>query len=165
MPLPPSKPGVCFVCLGNICRSPTAEGVFLAKLREHGLEDAVRVDSAGTGSWHTGEPADARARAVATRRGIELPSRARQVTPEDFDAFDLIIAMDASNRRDLVALARTETAVAKVKLFRSFDPTADPGAEVPDPYYGGEQGFDEVFDMCERASEGLLAELRGTHGL
>lgn len=154
------KPSVLFVCLGNICRSPTAEGVFLAKLRVAGLEDAVRVDSAGTGSWHVGERADARARAEAERRGLELPSVSRQVTAEDFDAFDLLLAMDGRNRRDLVALARTDEARNKVKLFRSYDPTAEPGAEVPDPYYGGDEGFAEVFDMCERASDGLLEALR-----
>jgi protein-tyrosine phosphatase len=149
-----------FVCLGNICRSPTAEGVMRSILEAEGLADAVSVDSAGTGSWHVGQPADRRAREAAARRGIELASRARQVQPADFDDFDLILAADASNVADLRALAGDHPARAsKVHLLREFDPDADGDLAVPDPYYGGEDGFDHVLDLVESACRGLLASL------
>ncbi|EDM74101.1 Protein-tyrosine-phosphatase [Plesiocystis pacifica SIR-1] len=156
---------VCFVCLGNICRSPTAEGVFLALVEEAGLGGAIAVDSSGTGAWHAGERADPRSREEARRRGFELPSIARQAVVEDFERFDLLLAMDRRNQADLLALAPDEAARAKVVLFRSFDPEAPAGASVPDPYYGGEDGFSEVFDICARGSAGLLAHLREEYGL
>jgi protein-tyrosine phosphatase len=151
-----------FVCLGNICRSPTAEGVMRHLVREAGLEDAVTIDSAGTGSWHVGHPPDERATAAAQARGIVLEGRARQVTPEDFDAFDLIVAMDASNRRDLERLARLAGATTPVVALREFDPQAVAAGEldVPDPYYGGDEGFEHVLDVIERASRGLLDHVR-----
>lgn len=154
------KIAVCFVCLGNICRSPTAEGVFIHLVEQAGLRERFVIDSAGTGAYHVGERADPRSRAEARRRGVELPSIARQVVAGDFARFDLLLAMDHRNRADLLALARGEPARRKVRLFREFDPSAPPQAEVPDPYYGGEQGFAEVFDICERAAKGLLAQLR-----
>lgn len=156
---------ICFVCLGNICRSPTAEGVMQALLEREGLSDRVQLDSAGTGAWHAGERADARARETARRRGLSLTSIARQFTAADFDRFDHVVAMDADNVRDLERLAPSETARARISLFRSFDPDSAAGAGVPDPYYGGDRGFDDVFDMCEAAARGLLEHLRREHAL
>ena len=151
---------VCFVCLGNICRSPTAEGIFRQRVHEAGLEGRFRVESAGTGGYHVGEPPDARAAATARGRGVELSGRARQFRARDFRRFDHVVAMDAENRRDLLALAPDDEARAKVSLLRDFDPESPSGAAVPDPYYGGDGGFDEVFDVCDAACRGLLARLR-----
>jgi protein-tyrosine phosphatase len=155
---------ILFVCMGNICRSPTAEGVMRRLLREAGLGDAVEIDSAGTGGWHAGEPPDARAAEAAGRRGIVLEGAARQVTAADFEAFDLLVAMDRENLRELLALAPDEEAAEKVRLLREFDPaSADAGdLDVPDPYYGGERGFERVLDLVEAACRGLLDELRAT---
>ncbi|MEA2283438.1 MAG: low molecular weight protein-tyrosine phosphatase [Solirubrobacteraceae bacterium] len=155
---------ILFVCMGNICRSPTAEGVMRRLLREAGLDDAVEIDSAGTGGWHAGEPPDARAAEAAGRRGIVLEGAARQVTAADFEAFDLLVAMDRENLRELLALAPDEEAAEKVRLLREFDPaSADAGdLDVPDPYYGGERGFERVLDLVEAACRGLLDELRAT---
>ncbi len=149
---------VLFVCLGNICRSPTAEGVFRRKLQQAGLEQQVEVDSAGTGDWHVGRAPDSRTRLAAQRRGYDLSSlRARQVQPADFQRFDLILAMDHSNLAHLRA-ARPAAAAAELDLLlRRFDL---PVEEVPDPYYGGEDGFETVLDLIEQACEGLLAEVR-----
>lgn len=150
---------VLFVCLGNICRSPTAEGIFAHLVTQAGLVDSIEIDSAGTGAWHTGERADRRARETAARRGIELMSRARAVVPADFEHFDYIVAMDRSNRDNLLEQAPPEHA-HKVVMMRSFDPTAQPEQEVPDPYYGGDDGFENVCDLVTRACEGLLADVR-----
>jgi len=125
------------------------------------LSRRVEVDSAGTGAWHAGEPADARAQRTARQRGYELPSVARRFEQTDFDRFHYVLAMDRSNLRDLQAMARTPEQRAKIHLFRAFDPAAPPGAEVPDPYYGGPRGFDDVLDICEAACQGLLDHLRG----
>jgi protein-tyrosine phosphatase len=153
---------ILFVCMGNICRSPTAEGVMRSLLREAGLDGAVAIDSAGTGGWHAGEPPDERATAAARRRGIELDGAARQVRPADFRDFDLLIAMDRRNQRELQALAPDDEARAKVRLLREFDPASAGAADVdvPDPYYGGDRGFEDVLDMVEAACRGLLDELR-----
>jgi protein-tyrosine phosphatase len=156
---------LCFVCLGNICRSPTAEAVMRARVREAGLTDRIRIDSAGTGDWHVGEPADARACAAARARGVELTGTARAFGHADFARFDYVLAMDRSNQRALQQLARSAAERAKIHLFRSFDPTAPAGADVPDPYFGGPGGFDEVLDICERACRGLLEHLRARHEL
>lgn len=122
---------------------------------------ALELDSAGTGAWHTGELADPRTRAAAQRRGIDLVHRARQLGAADFDRFDLLVAMDSANLAVLQRMARGRSgSVAKLVLMRSFDATAPAGAEVPDPYTGGEAGFEEVLDQCERACRGLLATLR-----
>lgn len=150
---------IVFVCLGNICRSPTAEGVMRHVVAEAGLEDQFMIDSAGTGAWHAGSAADARSQAEAERRGLHLDSIARRFLPEEHGEWDLVIAMDRENLTDLRATAPDEETAAKVRLLRDFDPTAPEGAEVPDPYYGGEDGFRDVFDMVERACRGLLAEL------
>jgi len=151
---------ILFVCMGNICRSPTAEGVMRALLRDEGLDGTIDIDSAGTGGWHAGEPPDPRATAAAARRGIVLEGAARRVTPADFDRFDLLVAMDRENARHLRALAPDAQARAKVRLLREFDPAADGDLDVPDPYYGGAGGFDHVLDLVEAACRGLLAEAR-----
>jgi protein-tyrosine phosphatase len=153
---------ILFVCLGNICRSPTAEGVMRHLAREAGLEDAIEIDSAGTGGWHVGSPPDERATDAAQRRSIVLEGAARRFSPDDFGSFDLIVAMDAANARDLLALAPSEEAAAKVRLLREFDPASDGSGDldVPDPYYGGPGGFDEVLDLVEAATRGLLDRLR-----
>jgi len=143
---------VLFVCMGNICRSPTAEGVMRHLLRERGLEDAIEVASAGTGGWHVGDPPDARSTEAARRRGILLEGAAQQVSRADFDRYDLLVAMDRSNLRDLLALAPDEDARAKVRLLLD-------DADVPDPYYGGPSGFDDVLDLVTEGCERLLSEL------
>jgi protein-tyrosine phosphatase len=153
---------ILFVCLGNICRSPTAEGVMRHVLREEGLEDRIEVDSAGTGGWHVGAPPDERATAAARNRSIVLEGAARKFGPGDFESFDLILAMDEENRRDLLAMAPDEEARAKVRMLREFDPASEGSADldVPDPYYGGDEGFEQVLDLVEAATRGLVAELR-----
>ena len=148
--------------MGNICRSPTAEGVMRHLLREQGLEDEIEIESAGTGGWHAGSPPDARATEAAHRRGIVLEGAARQVRASDFEDYDLLLAADRENVADLRAIAPDDAARAKVRLLREFDP-ASRGArdlDVPDPYYGGAQGFEEVLDLVEAACRGLLAEVR-----
>lgn len=155
MSRPPIR--VCFVCLGNICRSPTAEAVFRRRAADAGLAHAWVIESAGTGGHHEGEPADRRSRAHGAKRGYELSGRARQFRRADFERFDLVLAMDASNEAALRRLAPDDAARSKIGLFRRYDPGAPAGAEVPDPYYGGPSGFDEVLDLCERAADGLLA--------
>jgi protein-tyrosine phosphatase len=153
---------ILFVCLGNICRSPTAEGVMRRLVRQEGLEDSIEIDSAGTGSWHVGASPDERATETARERGIVLEGAARQFTPEDFDSFDLILAMDEENLRDLLALAPGDEARAKVRLLREFDPATDESTDldVPDPYYGGDEGFEHVLDLVDAATRGLLDRLR-----
>ena len=150
---------ILFVCLGNICRSPTAEGVFRSLVAAKGLSDRVVIDSAGTGNWHIGSPPDRRSQAHALRRGIDLSGlRGRQVRAHDFDDFDLLVAMDRSNVASLSALAPDADARERIVLLRSFDPDAD-SDEVPDPYTGGADGFEHVLDLVEAASQGLLAEV------
>ncbi len=153
---------VLFVCLGNICRSPTAEGVMRRLVAEVGLEDQIVLDSAGTGAWHVGEPPDPRAREAANRRGIALEGVARQVTEHDFERCDLILAMDASNQHALRPLAPGEGGRAKVRLLREFDPASAGTQEldVPDPYYDSERGFEIVLDQVQAACAGLLEQLR-----
>jgi len=154
---------VCFVCLGNICRSPTAEAVFRHLVRDAGLEAAIEIDSAGMGSWHTGDSPDPRSVEAAAQRGIPVEGAARTVRVEDFVHFDYLIAMDRENRSDLLALAPDGDARERVALLRDFDPEAESGAEVPDPYYGGDEGFDLVLDICEAACRGLLDYVRKRH--
>lgn len=152
---------ILFVCLGNICRSPTAEGVMRGLVREAGLEDEIEVDSAGTGDWHVGSPPDSRSAEAALRRGLTLEGAARQVTAEDFEEYDMLVAMDRANLRALRGLAPM-SAREKVRMLREFDPAAAGGVDldVPDPYYGGERGFDDVLDLVEAACRGLLEEVR-----
>lgn len=155
---------VCFVCLGNICRSPTAEGVMKHLVAEAGLTQHIFVDSAGTAGYHAGERSDARSREAARRRGIQLDHVARQFRRSDFERFDYVLAMDLNNLDDLGQLAGPGAA-SKLQLLRAYDPSAPANAAVPDPYYGGEQGFEDVLDMCERACRGLLAHIRKEHGI
>jgi protein-tyrosine phosphatase len=154
---------VLFVCLGNICRSPLGEGILAHRLEEEDLSDRVRVDSAGTGAWHQGEPPDPRSIEVATRHGITLRGLARRVSLEDFHEFDYIFAMDRTNLHDLRHLESQGEAGALLTLFREFDPHQDGDLDVPDPYYGGPDGFDLMFDMIDRTCaafvEHLLSEL------
>ncbi|HSH74810.1 MAG TPA: low molecular weight protein-tyrosine-phosphatase [Longimicrobiales bacterium] len=147
------------MCLGNICRSPLAENVFRHLVREAGLDSRFEVDSAGTGSWHIGESPDARATMVARNHGIELEGRARQVTPDDLRRFDYVLAMDRDNLRSLERLAGARDVSADIRLLRHYDPQ-EGGDEVPDPYYGGASGFENVFEIVKRSCQGLLAELR-----
>ena len=151
---------LCFVCLGNICRSPTAEAVMRHLVAQAGLEDRIEIESAGTGDWHVGEPRDRRSREVGERRGIPLAGRARQFVPADFARFDHVLAMDGKNLADLQAMAPDEASRRKVRLLRSYDKASPVNADVPDPYYGGAAGFDHVFDVCHAACAELLAEVR-----
>ncbi len=151
---------ICFVCLGNICRSPTAEGVFRKLALEADIANKLTIDSAGTGAWHVGELPDPRSRTAASRRGYDLEHRARRFVAEDFERFDLVIAMDRDNYSNLVTLARDRTQVPMIRMLRSFDGTAGIDAEVPDPWFGDGDGFEEVLDICERACRGLLEHVR-----
>lgn len=155
----PGDLAVLFVCLGNICRSPTAQGVFERQLAQSALAGQVRVDSAGTAAYHLGKSPDSRAQAFARKRGVDLSSlKARQVTVNDFYDFDWILAMDQQNLSNLEAL-RPADARAKLVLFLSLLPESTQ-KEVPDPYYGGDEGFETVLDLCESASRALLNHLQ-----
>ncbi len=161
----PQQISVLMVCLGNICRSPMAEGVFRHLLREEGLEERIRVDSAGTSAWHVGESPDVRSTRAAAAHGVTLEGAARQTQPEDFKRFDYVVAMDQSN---LAALQEYRDGVggeAALYLLREFDPEGAPGAEVPDPYYGGPGGFEEVYRMVERSCRGLLNHILQEKGM
>jgi protein-tyrosine phosphatase len=151
---------VLFVCLGNICRSPTAHGVFESLVRDRNLQVQIEIDSCGTGDWHIGHAPDRRATEEAARRGYDLSHlRARQLQPRDFHDFDYILAMDKQNLADLRSLCPDDFQ-GQLALFLPFAPQATVD-EVPDPYYGGEEGFTRVLDMVEAASEGLLREICG----
>lgn len=162
--------GVLFVCLGNICRSPLAGGVFIHLARERGVLDRFDVDSCGTGAWHVGHNADPRSIQVAARHGITLRHEARQFDPSvDFLRYHLVVPMDRANERGILAAAsRYSINPARVRLMRAFDPgrgTTTDSLEVPDPYYGGDDGFERVFEMLHRACGGLLDQLTGKDGL
>ena len=149
---------VLFVCLGNICRSPLAEGILASLAEARGLPHRFHVDSAGTAAYHAGEPPDSRSVRVAATHGIHLNSVARQVTRRDFDRFDVIVAMDRSNRRSLERTAPGRGHRAEIVMMRDYDSRAhDP--DVPDPYYGGPGGFEHVYRILERSCEGLLDAL------
>lgn len=150
---------VCFVCLGNICRSPTAEGIFMDLVKKEGLEDLFYIDSAGTAAFHVGEGANSKSQATANKRGIHLPSRARKFEYADLEEFDLILAMDKENLRNIQNFDRKDKYSDKIMLMREFDPHPD-DKQVPDPYYGGLQGFENVFDIVYRSCEQLLNELK-----
>lgn len=150
---------VLFVCLGNIIRSPLGARLFEYKVAEAGLVERYEVDAAGTGDWHVGEPPDERMVRTAARRGFHYTHRARQVKPSDLDDFDVLIAMDPSNQRDLLALATNEAQRAKIRLMREFDAQAEGDMTVPDPWYAGPGGFDLAYDIIERSVEALLAAL------
>jgi protein-tyrosine phosphatase len=153
---------VLFVCMGNICRSPTAEGVFASLVQQRGLERHVQTDSAGTHAYHVGEPPDPRAQNTARRRGVDLSKlRARRFNRVDFQEFDYVLAMDAENYDALLKQCPDE-ARYKLKMFLEFAPHLNE-SEVPDPYYGGELGFERVIDMIEAASLGLLEHIEKIH--
>jgi len=149
---------ICFVCLGNICRSPTAEGVFKARLAARHPTAKLYIDSAGTAGYHVGAPADERSHEAAARRGYKLTSRAAQFKPEDFERFSLILAMDRENLSNLQRIC-PDSFEGELRLFREFDSEAELGAVVPDPYYGGARGFEDVLDICERSADGLIDHL------
>jgi protein-tyrosine phosphatase len=167
--MPDLRIRICFVCLGNICRSPTAEGVMKKLIQDTqkgsrfdgGFE--IEVESAGTASYHVGESSDPRARDAASKRGVVLDQRGQQFLGPDFERFDYVLAMDLENLENLRSLTRETRHLEKLRLLREFDRSAAPGAEVPDPYYGGDRGFEEVLDQCERACRGLLEELLDIH--
>jgi protein-tyrosine phosphatase len=153
---------VLFVCMGNICRSPTAQGVFQQLVASEDLSDLIRIDSAGTHAYHIGESPDERAMEAASRRGIDLGSqRARRVTAADFLEFDYVLAMDRSNYEDLAAICPSES-LSRLRLLMEFAPGLGL-SDVPDPYYGGETGFERVLDLVEQAATELLADIRRQH--
>ena len=155
---------ILFVCMGNICRSPTAQGVFEYLVNSEQLADAIAIDSAGTYAYHIGEVPDKRARAAALKRGIDLGGqRARRVAEVDFQEFDYVLAMDRDNYDDLLSICPSDHA-GKLRLFLEFAPELGV-QEVPDPYYGGVTGFERVLDLIEQASRGLLADIREQHGV
>lgn len=160
----PQEISVLFVCLGNICRSPLAEGVFRHILDQEGLSDRFRVDSAGTGSWHVGESPDFRAIRSAATRGVTLSGHARQVQPEDFHRFDYIVAMDRENLSHLEEYRSGVAGEAALYLLREFDPQGGPGSEVPDPFYGGPDGFEEVYEIVDRSCRDFLDHVLEEHG-
>jgi protein-tyrosine phosphatase len=153
------KKRVLFVCLGNIVRSPLAENLFRQLAAEAGVEGNYEVDSAATSSYHVGEAFDPRMKQVAAEHGLHYDGRARQVEGEDLERFDLVIAMDQNNRDDLLRVAHFEEQAAKIHTLREFDPQGGPSAEVPDPYYGGIDGFETTYRIVRRACQGLLSAL------
>ena len=159
-----SKVSVLFVCLGNICRSPTAHGVFQGMVNSAGFGDSINVDSAGTGDWHIGHSPDQRTAQVSATKGYDLSElRARLVTSDDFAQFDYVIAMDKANLNDLNAMKPAGYS-GYLGLFLDFSAQSK-HSEVPDPYYGGEDGFELVFNLVEEASQGLLQHIQANHGL
>ena len=154
-----SRTSVLFVCLGNICRSPLAEGVFQHLVEERGIGARFVVDSAGTGGWHVGESPDPRSTQVAAAHGIRLDGSARRLEADDLREFDHLIVMDRQNLRDVQHLQELYGGEAEIRLLREFDDQAGQDLDVPDPYYGGPDGFERVFRMVSRSCEGLLAAL------
>ncbi len=154
-----SKISVLFICMGNICRSPTAQGVFARLVEDAQLSHLIQIDSAGTHAYHVGNPPDERAAQAAARRGIDLsPQRARRVEAADFERFDYVLAMDRSNLEDLLTEC-PEPHQEKLRLFLDFAGQSSQ-QDVPDPYYGGPQGFERVLDLVEEAAQGLLRDIR-----
>jgi protein-tyrosine phosphatase len=159
------KLGVLFVCLGNICRSPLAEGLFRSQVDAAGLTEHFDIDSAGTSSYHAGDPPDPRTSSVARARGVELAGQSRQLKFADLERFDYVLVMDEENHSAVKRLAREKAPRASIHRLREFDPESNGDLDVPDPYYGGERGFENVHDMVERATRALLEHLRTRHEL
>ena len=155
---------VLFVCLGNICRSPLGEGVFRHLVKERGLADRFEIDSAGTSSYHIGDPPDPRTTSVARTRGVILTGAARQIRVEDLSDFDYVMVMDDQNLQNVRRLIGNNS-TAEVRLLREFDPQADGDLNVPDPYYGGPRGFEDVHDIVHRSCAALLDHIRAEHDL
>ena len=151
---------VCFVCLGNICRSPLAQGVFEALVKEEGLQDRIIISSAGVSAWHVGNPPDGRMQQTARDHGILLNSRARQFQSSDFEQMDLVLAMDHSNLSALKQMSTESELQDKLFLFRSFDPQHNNDLEVPDPYYGDGKGFETVYQIVDRTCPKVLDHLK-----
>jgi protein-tyrosine phosphatase len=156
---------VLFVCMGNICRSPLAEGVFRHMVMKAGLSKRFEIDSAGTSAYHIGDPPDERTSGVARARGIELDGVARQIKPADLRDFDYVLVMDAQNMARVQQLATQAQPTAEVRMLRDFDDEASGDLDVPDPYYGGPRGFEHVHDIVERACAQLLEHIRQQHDL
>lgn len=148
-----------FVCLGNICRSPAAEGIIKKMIKDEGLEDKVFVDSAGTSNWNEGNPPDERMQKHGSKRGYTFEGSARTFRSSDFDKFDYILVMDSNNYNNVKKLARTKEDIAKIRMMTDFMSNSDHD-HVPDPYYGGEDGFELVMNLLEDASKGLLEEVK-----
>jgi protein-tyrosine phosphatase len=151
---------VCFVCLGNICRSPLAQGVFETLVKEEGLQDRIIISSAGVGNWHVGNPPDPRMQQTAHEHGIQLNSQARQFQASDFKQMDLVLAMDHSNLSALQQMRPAPELKDKLFLFRSFDSQHNNDLDVPDPYYGGDKGFETVYQIVERTCPKVLEHLK-----
>jgi protein-tyrosine phosphatase len=154
---------ILFVCMGNICRSPLAESVFRHLARERGVEHLFQIDSAGTSGYHAGSPPDRRSAATALARGVEVAGRSRQLVAGDLKSFDYVIAMDAENLREIEALHEMVGGTARVHRLREWDPEGS-GPDVPDPYYGGARGFEDVHDIVERSCAALLDHLLAERG-
>ncbi len=156
---------VCFICLGNICRSPLAQGVFEDLIAKEGLANRIEVSSAGVGDWHVGSPPDARMQNTARNRGITLNSRAQQIQTDDLKRLDLALAMDESNMQALKQIFPPSADLNKLKMFRSFDPQHNGDLNVPDPYYGGDAGFENVFNIVNRTCPQIIAFLKQEYDL
>lgn len=157
--------GVLFICLGNICRSPLAEALFREAVSEAGLADRFRIDSAGTSGYHDGEPPDRRTTEVARQRGVSVAGTSRRVTAADPESFEYLVVMDADNLREVERLVAGMDGQHRVVRLREFDADAHGDLDVPDPYFGGPRGFEDVHELVERATRGLLDHIREEHGL
>jgi protein-tyrosine phosphatase len=155
------KVKVLFVCLGNICRSPLAEAIFKHKIKQNGLEDQFEVDSCGTGNYHIGSQPDPRTIANAKKNGVPIDHCARQLSSGDLEYYDYILAMDSSNLKNILALPKSDLYADKICLMRDFDPAKN-GHEVPDPYFGNEDGFDHVFEILDRTLDNFLEHVQAT---
>lgn len=153
---------VLFVCLGNICRSPLAEGIFRHKITGKGLDHLVQADSCGTANYHVGDLPDPRTRANAEKNGVKLQHHGRQLSPNDLEQFDFILAMDHSNYQNILSLEDASQHAHKITLMREFDPIHNTG-EVPDPYYGNEKDFQEVFEILDRSIHSFIQHLEAKH--